>query len=273
MTATATETAARREGAAPRAPEAPVVEFRDVTKAYPDGVVGLERASMRIGRGELVFLVGPSGSGKSTCLRLLLKDIEPSEGEVLVAGRRLAGLPRRKVPYLRRNMGVVLPNATLLPDRTVYANIAYELEAIGQSRAQVRRSVPNVLGLVALWRKRHRYPGELSRDEQQRVAIARACVNRPPLLLADEPAAGLDPDASIAILQLLARVNRTGTTVVVATRDRAMVARTRRRAIELRDGRVVGERRPDLRHAHGRRPQRRPRPRGQVRLAAPGRVG
>ncbi len=239
MPATHTETTSRRARRAVRRRQRPVIEFREVTATYPDGAVALERVSMRIGRGELAFLLGPTGSGKTTCLRLLLKELEPSEGEVLVAGASLARLPRRRIPHLRRDIGVVLQDSKLLPNRTVYANVAYPLEVIGEGRTQVRCKVPEVLGLFGLWRRRHDHPADLSSGEQQRLAIARAFVNRPPLLLADEPAGGLDPEASIGIMQLLHRINRTGTTVVVATHDREMVEKLPRRTIELRGGRVV----------------------------------
>jgi cell division transport system ATP-binding protein len=219
--------------------DVPVVELRDVAKVYDGGSVGLERASLRIGRGEFVFLVGPTGCGKSTCIRLLLKELEPSRGEVLIAGRELNTMPRNKVPFLRRNMGVVFQDFKLLPNRTVYDNVAYSLQVIGEPRSEIRRKVPDILRLVGLSTKLHNYPEELSGGEQQRVSIARAFVNHPPLLLADEPTGNLDPETSIGIMQLIYRINRTGTTVIVATHDREMVDKMRRRVIELREGRIV----------------------------------
>jgi cell division transport system ATP-binding protein len=219
--------------------EVPVVEFRDVTKLYDGGSVGVDRISMRIGRGEFVFLVGPTGCGKSTCIRLLMKEIEAQEGEILISGHELRSMPRKKVPRLRRNIGVVFQDFKLLPNRTVYDNVAYSLQVIGESRANIRRKVPDILRLVGLSTKLHNYPDQLSGGEQQRVSIARAFVNHPPLLLADEPTGNLDPDTSIGIMQLIYRINRTGTTVVVATHDREMVDKMRRRVIELRDGRVI----------------------------------
>src|SRR3954471_10865982 len=228
---------------APAAPttrrEIPVVEFRDVTKVYDGGSVGLEKVSMRIGRGEFVFLVGPTGCGKSTCVRLLMKELDPDEGEILISGHELGTMPRKKVPKLRRNVGVVFQDFKLLPNRTVYDNVAYSLEVIGESRQAIRRKVPDILRLVGLSTKLHNYPDQLSGGEQQRVSIARAFVNHPPLLIADEPTGNLDPDTSIGIMQLIYRINRTGTTVVVATHDREMVDKMRRRVIELRDGRVI----------------------------------
>src|ERR687889_1817705 len=219
--------------------EVPVVEFRDVTKLYDGGSVGVDRVNMRIGRGEFVFLVGPTGCGKSTCIRLLMKEIEAQEGEILISGHELRSMPRKKVPRLRRNIGVVFQDFKLLPNRTVYDNVAYSLQVIGESRASIRRKVPDILRLVGLSTKLHNYPDQLSGGEQQRVSIARAFVNHPPLLLADEPTGNLDPDTSIGIMQLIYRINRTGTTVIVATHDREMVDKMRRRVIELRDGRVI----------------------------------
>jgi cell division transport system ATP-binding protein len=230
--------ASRRAGPAPEG-GVPVVELRDVSKVYEGGSVGLEQASMRIERGEFVFLVGPTGCGKSTCIRLLLKELEPSEGSIRIAGRDLAGIPRKKVPFLRRNIGTVFQDFKLLPNRTVYANVAYSLEVVGESRDSIRHKVPDILRLVGLSTKLHSYPDQLSGGEQQRVSIARAFVNHPPLLLADEPTGNLDPETSIGIMQLLYRINRTGSTVVVATHDRDMVDKMRRRVVELADGRVI----------------------------------
>src|SRR5215203_641851 len=229
-----------RVGARPKTPlDVPVVEFNDVTKVYDGGSVAVQSASMRIGRGEFVFLVGPTGCGKSTCIRLLMKELEPSRGEVSIAGRALNDVPRSRVPYLRRNIGVVFQDYKLLPNRTVYDNVAYSLQVIGESRQETRRKVPDILRLVGLSTKLHNFPDELSGGEQQRVSIARAFVNHPPLLLADEPTGNLDPETSIGIMQLIYRINRTGTTVVVATHDKEMVDKMRRRVIELREGRIV----------------------------------
>jgi cell division transport system ATP-binding protein len=232
-----TEVAPRRRQA-PK-PAAPVVEFKDVTKVYDGGAVGLDRASLRVGRGEFVFLVGPTGCGKSTCIRLLLKELEASKGDISIAGHKLAEVPRNKVPYLRRNIGVVFQDYKLLPNRTVYDNVAYSLQVIGETRQEIRRKVPDILRLVGLSTKLHNYPDELSGGEQQRVSIARAFVNHPPLLLADEPTGNLDPETSIGIMQLIYRINRTGTTVIVATHDHAMVDKMRRRVVELQEGRII----------------------------------
>jgi cell division transport system ATP-binding protein len=228
----------RRPPAAP-AGGVPVVEFRDVTKVYDGRSVGLERVSLQIGRGEFVFLVGPTGCGKSTCIRLLMKELDPTKGEISIAGRTLGEIPRGRLPYLRRNIGVVFQDYKLLPNRTVYDNVAYSLQVIGETRQEIRRKVPDILRLVGLSTKLHNFPDELSGGEQQRVSIARAFVNHPPLLLADEPTGNLDPETSIGIMQLIYRINRTGTTVVVATHDKEMVDKMRRRVVELRDGRIV----------------------------------
>jgi cell division transport system ATP-binding protein len=228
--------AARKAGADA---SVPVVQFQDLSKVYDGGHVGLERVSMRIGRGEFVFLVGPTGCGKSTCIRLLMKELEPTSGSVSVAGRDLQDVTAKRLPYLRRNIGVIFQDYKLLPNRTVYANVAYALEVIGESRESIRRKVPDILRLVGLSTKLHAFPDELSGGEQQRVSIARSFVNHPPLLLADEPTGNLDPETSIGIMQLIYRINRTGTTVVVATHDREMVDKMRRRVIELNQGRII----------------------------------
>ncbi len=219
--------------------DVPVVEFRDVTKVYDGGSVGLERASMKIGRGEFVFLVGATGCGKSTCIRLLMKELEPTKGEIDIAGKTLNDMPRSRVPYLRRNIGTIFQDFKLLPNRTVYDNVAYSLLVVGESRKEIRRKVPDILRMVGLSTKLHNFPDELSGGEQQRVSIARAFVNHPPLLLADEPTGNLDPETSIGIMQLIYRINRTGTTVIVATHDKEMVDKMRRRVVELREGRIV----------------------------------
>jgi cell division transport system ATP-binding protein len=216
-----------------------VVEFRGVTKHYDSGDTGLERATFAIDRQEFVFLVGTTGSGKSTIMRLLIKELDPSEGVIRVAGRSLAEIERKRVPYYRRNVGVVFQDFKLLPTRTVYDNIAYALQVTGASRKQIRGNLPDILRLTGLSTKLHNYPHQLSGGEQQRVAVARAFASHPPLLLADEPTGNLDPDTSIGIMQLLYRINRAGTTVIVATHDNEMVDKMRRRVIELKRGRIV----------------------------------
>ena len=215
------------------------IECRGVTKRYDTSKAGLSGTTFAIRRGEFVFLVGPTGSGKSTLMRLLIKELEPDQGRILVAGRDLGDLTHKQLPFYRRNLGVVFQDFKLLPDRTVYQNVAYALQVTGSSRADIREKVPDILRLTGLATKLHHYPDQLSGGEQQRVSIARAFVNAPPLLLADEPTGNLDPETSIGIMQLLYRINRTGTTVLVATHDSAMVDRMRRRVLELADGVVV----------------------------------
>ncbi len=220
-----------------------MIVFEHVTKMYDQNVPGMVDATFHIEKGEFVFLVGPSGSGKSTLIKLVLKQLEPSDGRILVAGRNLQTLRRSKVPLLRRNIGCVFQDFKLLPNKTVYENVGYALEVVGEHRRSVRRKVPEILNLVGLTDKTNSLPHEISGGEQQRVSVARAFVNHPPLLLADEPTGNIDPETSIGIMQLLLRINRTGTTVVVATHDREMVDRMRRRVIALDGGRLVRDER------------------------------
>ena len=216
-----------------------MIKTEHVTKVYKDSVVALEDVNIEVRKGEFVFVVGPSGSGKSTFIRLLLKEEEPSRGAIYVAGKNIANLSPWKVPYLRRNIGTVFQDFKLLPDRTVFDNVAFALEVIGKPRNVIDRRVPEILELVGLGEKLNNYPDELSGGEQQRVSIARAFVNRPLILLADEPTGNLDPSTSVEIMKLLDRINRTGTTVIMATHDNAIVDAMRRRVIELEDGKVV----------------------------------
>jgi cell division transport system ATP-binding protein len=229
----------RAQETAPRPSGAPVIEFRGVSKQYPSGDVGLEQVTFSVDRGDFVFLVGSTGSGKSTVMRLLIKELEPTAGTIRVAGRDLHDIRRKRVPFYRRNVGVVFQDFKLLPNRTVYGNVAYALQVTGGTRREIREKVPDILRLTGLSTKLHNYPDQLSGGEQQRVSIARAFVNHPPLLLADEPTGNLDPETSIDIMRLLYRINRTGTTVLVATHDQAMVDKMRRRVLELSEGRIV----------------------------------
>ena len=231
-----------RGGAEPRAkagPRPPIVELRDATVVYPGGHVGVELVSFALQRSEFAFVVGPTGCGKSTLIRMLIREVEPASGEVLIAGRDINRLPRKRVPQLRRRIGTVFQDFKLLPNRSVYDNVAYALQVTGGSRSEIRSKVPEILRLVGLQGKIHNYPDQLSGGEQQRVSIARGFVNHPPLLLADEPTGNLDPETSIGIMQLLYRINRTGTTVLVATHDRDMVDKMRRRVLALDEGRLV----------------------------------
>jgi cell division transport system ATP-binding protein len=217
----------------------PIIEVEDATVVYPGGHLALDRVSLEVARGEFVFVVGPTGCGKSTLIKTLIREVEPAEGRVRIAGKDINQLDRDRTPYLRRRIGTVFQDFKLLPNRTVYDNVAYALQVIGEPRTQIRRKVPEILRLVGLQAKIHSYPDQLSGGEQQRVAIARAFVNHPPLLLADEPTGNLDPVTSIGIMQLLYRINRTGTTVLVVTHDSEMVDKMRRRVIALEEGRLV----------------------------------
>ena len=216
-----------------------MIKLEKVTKVYGGEHVALRDANVDIEKGEFVFLIGASGSGKSTFLRLLNKQEAPTEGKIYVAGKDIGELPGYKVPYLRRNIGSVHQDFKLLPNKTVSENVAFALEAIGRPKQAIRTQVPQILELVGLSSKGDNRPHELSGGEQQRVSIARAFVNRPLILLADEPTGNLDPATSVGIMKLLDRINRTGTTVLMATHDRGIVDTMRRRVIELDRGRLV----------------------------------
>lgn len=213
--------------------------MRGATKNYPGGHLALDNVSLDIEKGEFVFLVGPSGSGKSTLVRLLLKEIEPTAGKIFVAGRDIGRLTRSKIPYLRRNIGCVFQDFKLLPNKTVYENVSFALEVIGKPRYMTKNQVEDVLKLVGLGNKMERYPNEISGGEMQRVSIARAFVNHPPILLADEPTGNLDPVTTMGLMKLFNRINRLGTTVVVATHDKEMVDSMRKRVVALEAGRIV----------------------------------
>jgi cell division transport system ATP-binding protein len=217
-----------------------VIRFDNVTKHYPNSPSpALEHLDLIVDQGEFVFLVGSSGSGKSSLLRLLMREESPNEGRVWLDDTDLATIPERKVPELRRNMGIVFQDFRLLPTRTVFENVAFGMEVIGQTKDEIRTRVPQVLELVGLEDKHTRLPAELSGGEQQRVALARAFVNHPRLMLADEPTGNLDPQTSVGIMKLLDRINRTGTTVLMATHDVAIVDQMRKRIVQLDQGRIV----------------------------------
>ena len=216
-----------------------MIKLEDVTKIYKGDVVALRNATLEVTKGEFVFLVGASGSGKSTFLRLLTKEERPTDGRIYVAGKDIGDLSHWKVPYLRRNIGAVFQDFKLLSNKTVAENVAFALEVIGRPRHVVQTQVPAILDLVGLGGKAGNFPHELSGGEQQRVSIARAFVNRPLILLADEPTGNLDPATSVGIMRLLDRINKTGTTVLMATHDRGIVDTMRRRVIELDRGEVV----------------------------------
>jgi len=217
-----------------------MIKLENVTKHYMGGqVVALKEANAEIQKGEFVFLVGPSGSGKSTFIRLLNHEEVPDQGRIFVAGKDIVKLSPWKVPYLRRNIGCVFQDFKLLPNKTVYENVAFALEVIGRPNNVIRSQVPAILELVGLADKERNMPHELSGGEQQRVSIARAFVNRPLILLADEPTGNLDPNTSVGIMRLLDRINRTGTTVVMCTHDRSIVDSMRRRVLQLDRGVIV----------------------------------
>ena len=217
-----------------------MIRLENVTKTYRGaGASALAEVQLQIDRGEFVFLVGSSGSGKSSLLRLMLREEKPDSGDLFVLGENLRTLPQRRVASYRRKLGVVFQDFRLLPNKTVYQNIAFALQVIGKSRAFIETSVPDVLRLVGLEDKTSSFPQALSGGEQQRVAIARALVNRPELLLADEPTGNLDPDNSKEIMGLLSRINLAGTTIVMATHDRGIVDQMQRRVVEIKEGRIV----------------------------------
>lgn len=216
-----------------------MIRLENVSKIYKGDVTALEAIDLEVAKGEFVFLVGQSGSGKSTFIRLLNKQEVPSEGSVFVAGKDIATLSSWKVPYLRRNIGCIFQDFKLLADKSVYDNVAFALEVIGRPRHVISSQVPAILDLVGLQEKARRRPHELSGGEQQRVSIARAFVNRPLILLADEPTGNLDPATSVGIMRLLDRINRTGTTVVMATHDQAIVNTMRKRVVELEQGKII----------------------------------
>jgi cell division transport system ATP-binding protein len=216
-----------------------VVELRDVSKTYPNGTIALRDVNLKIDKGEFVFLVGPSGSGKSTLIKLLLKEEDATEGEVYVNGQDVTSMSRNEVPYLRRSLGVVFQDFRLLPNKTVYENVAFAMIITEALPKEIRRQVPMALALVGLSRKANMYPGQLSGGEQQRVVLARALVNNPALLVADEPTGNLDPETSWEIIKLLSEVNQRGTTVIVATHEKSIVDEMKKRVIAIEKGMIV----------------------------------
>ncbi|MBM3707844.1 MAG: cell division ATP-binding protein FtsE [Actinobacteria bacterium] len=216
-----------------------MIEFRNVTKIYADKTSALKNINLTIKKGEFVFIVGPSGSGKSTLIKLLTREIPVTNGAIYVAGRNICNLKTSRVPQLRRNIGSVFQDFKLLPNKTVFENIAFALEVIGRPSYVIKLQVPQVLKLVGLEHKMNSYPHQISAGEQQRVSIARAFVNRPPILLADEPTGNLDPVTSEGIMKLLSRINLIGTTVAMATHDKNIVNSMRRRVVELEEGELI----------------------------------
>ena len=217
-----------------------MINFDNVSKQYKNSnTPALDGINLNIEHGDFVFLVGQSGSGKSSLLRLLLKEEKPTSGTVTVDGINVAKLPNRKVPAFRRTMGIVFQDFRLLPGKTVFDNVAFGMEVIGKSKKEIEQRIPALLELVGLEEKAHRLPSELSGGEQQRVALARAFVNKPKLLLADEPTGNLDPSTSVGIMKLLDRINRTGTTIVMATHDVAIVDQMRKRIVQMENGKII----------------------------------
>lgn len=216
-----------------------MIEFKQVSKIYEDNTVALKNINLTIKKGEFLFLVGPSGSGKSTFIKLLIKEIEETEGCIFIAGRNVSNLKSNRIPQLRRNIGCVFQDFKLLPNKTIFENVAFTLEVIGKPVYEIKIQVPQVLKLVGIYSKINSYPHQLSGGEQQRVSIARAFVNRPPILLADEPTGNLDPGTSDGIMKILSRINLIGTTVLMATHDRNIVNSMRRRVVELEEGEII----------------------------------
>jgi cell division transport system ATP-binding protein len=216
-----------------------MIEFKNVSKIYEDDTTALKNINLIIRKGEFVFLVGPSGSGKSTFIKLIIKEINETEGSIFIAGRNICNLKSSRIPQLRRNIGCVFQDFKLLPNKTIFENVAFALEVIGKPVYEIKIQVSQVLKLVGLYDKINSYPHQLSAGEQQRVSIARAFVNRPPILLADEPTGNLDPVTSEGIMKILSRINLIGTTVLMATHDKNIVNSMRRRVVELEEGEIV----------------------------------
>lgn len=216
-----------------------MIYLNNVSKTYPNGTVGIKPTSLSIEKGEFVFITGNSGSGKSTLLKLMLKEIEPTHGKISINNREITKLKRKQIPYLRRDVGVVFQDFRLLPNKTVYENVAFAMQVVQASNKEIRRAVPVVLGLVGLAKKARCYPHELSGGEQQRTAIARAIVNNSPILIADEPTGNLDPATSWEIMNLIQDINMRGITVIVATHEREIVNMMKKRVIEVNGGMIV----------------------------------
>ena len=216
-----------------------MIKFNNVTKYYSGGIVALDNINIHIEKGEFVFIVGQSGAGKSTFVKMLLKEEPPTKGEIIIDDMKINDLHRRRVPYLRRKMGVVFQDFRLLPKKTVYENVAYSMEIIGAKPKEVRKRVPLILSMVGLSNRANVYPDQLSGGEQQRVSMARAMINNPTLLIADEPTGNLDPETSWEIMRLLKQFNRNGTTVVMATHDQNIVDAMKMRVIQLENGKII----------------------------------
>ncbi len=215
-----------------------MIQLQGVSKVYSNGAVGLNNVSLKIEKGEFVFITGNSGSGKSTFLRLLFKEIDPDHGKIIINNRDISRLKRRQIPYLRRDLGMVFQDFRLLPNKTVYENVAFAMQIVGATSREIRKNVPIVLGLVGLARKARCYPNELSGGEQQRTALARAIVNNNPILIADEPTGNLDPATSWEIMNCLQDINKRGVTILMATHEREIVNTLKKRVIEISNGQI-----------------------------------
>ncbi|ADZ85181.1 cell division ATP-binding protein FtsE [Cellulosilyticum sp. ST5] len=215
-----------------------MIQLQGVSKVYSNGAVGLNNVSLTIEKGEFVFITGNSGSGKSTFLRLLFKEIDPDHGKIIINNKDISKLKRRQIPYLRRDLGMVFQDFRLLPNKTVYENVAFAMQIVGATSREIRKNVPIVLGLVGLARKARCYPNELSGGEQQRTALARAIVNNNPILIADEPTGNLDPATSWEIMNCLQDINRRGVTIIMATHEREIVNTLKKRVIEISNGQI-----------------------------------
>ncbi len=218
-----------------------MIQFKNVTKAYDNGIHALQNVNLTVEKGEFLFIVGASGAGKSTLIKLLLKEIEPTQGQVIVDGVDLSHLRRKEVPHYRRKLGVVFQDFRLLEDKTIYENVAFAMEITEVPRAGIQRRVPEVLNMVGLGRKAGDYPGQLSGGEQQRAALARALVNRPAMLIADEPTGNLDPETADEIMRILVTVNQRGTTVLMATHAKDIVNSMEKRVVTFQSGRIVSD--------------------------------
>ena len=213
-----------------------MIEFKDVTKIYENGAIGVKEMNLHIEQGEFVFVVGTSGSGKSTFMRMLLKEVDPTTGSIIIDGQDITTLKRREIPLFRRKIGVVFQDFRLLPSKTVYENVAFAMQVVEAPPKLIRRTVPQVLSMVGLHKKAKAYPNQLSGGEQQRVALARAIINKPPILLADEPTGNLDPDTAWEIMELLEDINMRGTTLVVATHAKDIVDKMQKRVVTIKKG-------------------------------------
>ena len=216
-----------------------MIHMNNVTKVYPNGYTGVENINLHINKGEFVFIVGSSGSGKSTLMKLLLKELDPTEGDIIINKVKTNELNRRQIPYLRRNLGVVFQDFRLLPNKTVYENVAFAMRVIEAPGRIIRRNVPAVLSLVGLGQKGRSYPNQLSGGEQQRTALARAIANNPPILICDEPTGNLDPETAYGIMKLLDDINKRGTTIVMATHARDIVDAMQKRVVTLHKGHII----------------------------------